>query len=291
MRIYYPAQSSFLKGCEDAIRQNKELLAAGTSICANFSPQGYNDEIRVNIEKTNSVSFWAEWENPDPTRFPARIKAAAYALFRQGCLGEFMISHDIGTLTIQYLDHSIKFSHNDLQIPGTFEMPKKERRNYESSYTPASKPIEYFLEKDINKCIAVAKILYKRFNESDVGIFGQTDMPEEVLPESINKGSSEHLMFITLTVSIDYQRDAPELWKASRLTINDKDTRWIYVPKEVLKKSENELIDAMQKYKLSRKPIKDALEIWKPVSKSFHDFFNSDPRNLLKESNYNALKL
>jgi hypothetical protein len=150
---------------------------------------------------------------------------------------------------------------------------------------------EYNLEKDVERCKAVAKILYTRFNNSNEGIFGHTDMPEEILPESVKEGSYEHLMFITLTVSIDYQRDALDLWKASRQTTNDRDTRWIYSPKEVLKKSDNELINAMQKYKLSKKPIKDSLEIWKPVSKSFYALFESDPRKLLEECNYDALEV
>jgi hypothetical protein len=43
------------------------------------------------------------------------------------------------------------------------------------------------------------------------GIHGKNDMPEDVLPHSIKRGSLEHLLFITLTVSIDYQRDAEAL--------------------------------------------------------------------------------
>jgi hypothetical protein len=38
------------------------------------------------------------------------------------------------------------------------------------------------------------------------GILGQTEMPEDILPPEIGKGSLEHILFITLTVSIDYQR-------------------------------------------------------------------------------------
>ena len=114
-------------------------------------------------------------------------------------------------------------------------------------------------------------------------------MPEELLPKSVKKGSYKHLMFITLTVSIDYQRDASELWKASRHTIDTKNTLWIYSPEEVLRRTDNELVTAMQKYGLSKKPIKDSLRIWKPICKSFYELFNSDPRILLKECNYDAL--
>ena len=103
MRIYYPTRSRFLNGCEDAIRQNKKVLLTGTSISVMFSPQGYNGKIRVRIEKTNPTTFWADWESSDPTRFPVRIKAATYALFRMGVYGEFIISHETGILMIRYL--------------------------------------------------------------------------------------------------------------------------------------------------------------------------------------------
>lgn len=146
------------------------------------------------------------------------------------------------------------------------------------------------LTKDIEKAKKVAEILYNNWH-SEKGIFGNKDMPEEVLPETIEKGSYEHLMFITLTVSIDYLRDAPTLWNASRKTINDKETKWIYYPNEVMKRSDEELIKAMQKYKLSKKPKKDSLDIWKKVCKSFYELYNSNPINFLKEYDYDALRI
>ena len=41
-------------------------------------------------------------------------------------------------------------------------------------------------------------------------------MPEDTLPDGAGKGSREHLLFITLTAAVDYQRDAHQLWEASR---------------------------------------------------------------------------
>jgi hypothetical protein len=103
MDIKYPSRSKFLKACEEAIRKNKKALLSGIPISVRFSPQGYNGEIQVKIEKTNSTTFWADWESADPTRFPARIKAAACALFREECYGVFTITHKSGILTIRYL--------------------------------------------------------------------------------------------------------------------------------------------------------------------------------------------
>lgn len=52
----------------------------------------------------------------------------------------------------------------------------------------------------------LAKLLYTTFRSE--GIHGQSAMPEDLLPEGVARGSREHLLFITLTVAIDYQRDA-----------------------------------------------------------------------------------
>ena len=40
-------------------------------------------------------------------------------------------------------------------------------------------------------------------------------MPD-ILPEGVEGGSLEHVLFITLTVSLDYMRDAPTLWESAR---------------------------------------------------------------------------
>jgi len=49
------------------------------------------------------------------------------------------------------------------------------------------------------------------------GIFGTTEMSEDALPRGIKRGSLEHVLFITLTVSIDHQREAHSLCENSIL--------------------------------------------------------------------------
>jgi len=112
MEIPCSTWSNFLEEIEDALLENRDTLLLGTPLTIRFSPKGYNGRIRVNIDRANSATFWADWESPDPTRFPARIKAAASALFRQGCFGEYLISHETGILTIQSLG-SINVSKTD----------------------------------------------------------------------------------------------------------------------------------------------------------------------------------
>lgn len=148
---------------------------------------------------------------------------------------------------------------------------------------------------DSEKSKQVAIILYEKFN-SDEGIFDHNVMPEDLLPtwcselskSGIKRGSYEHLMFITLVVSIDYQRNADQLWDAGRKTFEDERTRWLFNPNEVVKKSHSEIVQAMKMHKLAKKPQKDT-SIWFNVSKSLFEAYESDPKNLIEQCNNDAL--
>ena len=135
----------------------------------------------------------------------------------------------------------------------------------------------------------MAVILCEKFN-SDEGIFGHNVMSADLLPRGIRRGSYEHLMFYTLVISIDYQRNSVQLWNAGIKTFEDEETRWLFIPKELINKSFNEIKSAMKVHRLAKKPNQDA-EIWSTVSKSFFEIYDSDPMNLIKECDYDAWKL
>ena len=132
-----------------------------------------------------------------------------------------------------------------------------------------------------------ARLLFDAF--SSTGIHGSKEMPEDVLPD-LEFGSLEHILFITLTVSIDYQRDAADLWESGRKTFNDPTTRYLFNPKIISETPFPTIMRDMQKYKLSRKPQKDA-EIWSTVAISFCNKWQGDPRNFLADSNWHALRI
>lgn len=131
----------------------------------------------------------------------------------------------------------------------------------------------------------VAKLLYNLF--STVGIHGRNDMPEDIMPKGVIRESLEQLIFITLTVSIDYQRDAIALWNASRKTFEDPETRYLFDPKALHENLPRKIIEDMQKYGLSKKPQKDAY-IWRMVGVTFYKKWNGDPRNFLQSCNWDA---
>lgn len=131
----------------------------------------------------------------------------------------------------------------------------------------------------------VAELLYNSFTTK--GIHGRTDMPEDITPNSVIRGSLDYIFFITLTVSIDYQRDAPSLWESSRKTFDDPETRYLFDPKLLHETPFRKISEDMQKYKLSKKPQKDAY-IWRTVGVTFYKKWRGDPRNFLQDCNWNS---
>jgi len=122
------------------------------------------------------------------------------------------------------------------------------------------------------------------------GVLSNTELPESKPPEGIVRGTYEHIMFLTLSVSIDYQRSASDLWNAARKTWEDEDTRWIFFPGEIKKKDLDDLISSLAKHKLSKKKEKDA-KIWRTVAISFLELFDGDPRKMFEELDYDARRI
>jgi hypothetical protein len=141
---------------------------------------------------------------------------------------------------------------------------------------------------DIDKGKKAAELLYNCF--SGQGIFGHNEMPEDLLPSNVVPGSLEHIMFITLTVSIDYQRDAISLWEASRKTFEDIETRYLYSPIALHETKNEKIVEDMNKYGLSKKHKQDAW-IWKTVGVTFYKKWEGNPVNFLKHYNHDAQKI
>ena len=139
---------------------------------------------------------------------------------------------------------------------------------------------------DNEKGTKVGQLLYHSF--ATVGIHGHKDMPEDITPTGVERGSLQHVLFVTLTVSIDYQRDAPSLWEVSRQTFQDPETRYLFDPGQLHQIAFQKIAKDMQKYKLSKKPQKDA-NIWRTVALTFHDKWKDDPRNFLRDCNWDSL--
>jgi hypothetical protein len=102
MDIPYVDRSGFLEACERAIRLSRGSLSTGHVIRVELDADtpGYAGRVIVEIRADDRSGFGTDWEASDPTRFPARIRAAATGLYNCGCFGRFAISHREGVVEI-----------------------------------------------------------------------------------------------------------------------------------------------------------------------------------------------
>ena len=100
MKIKYAARSQFTNICINAIEEQSQELLNGNEIRIFLKNGGYDNKIIVEIDNNDKVFFDTNWNNLDPTRFPARIKATATALLHLNHIGKFEISHNNGLLII-----------------------------------------------------------------------------------------------------------------------------------------------------------------------------------------------
>ena len=121
------------------------------------------------------------------------------------------------------------------------------------------------------------------------GVFAEFPFsPEYTLPSGMKKGSEEQLLFITLTVSIDYMRDAEQLWKQSCQAWTNPENKWIFNPRDVVENGLEALIEFFKRIK-DRRPTKDA-KIWYTICKKLLEF-NGSVYKLLEKLNFDALNI
>lgn len=118
-------------------------------------------------------------------------------------------------------------------------------------------------------------ILYAMWKQ---GLLGGEVMPEDSNP-GLSQESLENYLYFTLPMALNYQRNSYELWKAANSTYQDKETRFVFFPKEVLNHSFFEVQTALTKYKVALQKNKQT-EIWIALCQTFVDFFDGDIRKL-----------
>lgn len=141
------------------------------------------------------------------------------------------------------------------------------------------------ISANIEKGRQLAPLLHTAFRTT--GILGHHDMPEDRPPAGVETGAREHILFLTLTVSIDYQRDAYALWQSARRTYEDPETRYLFDPAALHEAPYAQVLADLQKHGLSKKHRADAT-IWRTVGVSFYKKWGGDPRNFLADCGYDG---
>ena len=103
MKIPYPTRSEFIDTLREGVKLGRSRLEEGHSIEVALKPGGYQGKWSVIIHPDDSKEFTVVGTMKDPTRFPQRIRVAAWALFEERIYGRFVIEldHESGIVTIE----------------------------------------------------------------------------------------------------------------------------------------------------------------------------------------------
>jgi len=101
------------------------------------------------------------------------------------------------------------------------------------------------------------------------GKLGQTIMPEDSNPGFSPAQQEERLVYFTLPMALNYQRDSYKLWQSVLQTYKDKKTKKVFSIKESALLEEQPLREMLLKYKLALQPNKH-IATWHKLSKTIH---------------------
>ena len=137
-------------------------------------------------------------------------------------------------------------------------------------------------EEIISKC----KILLDAYHS---GKLGYMKMPEDSSPDFSKEDKEVRLVYFTLPMSLNYQRDSYKLWESVLKTFNDPETRIVFDVKSSANLSEEQLRDHLMKYKIALQPNKH-IATWQKIAKTISENWGGIG-NLLKSADYDFLKL
>jgi len=119
------------------------------------------------------------------------------------------------------------------------------------------------------------------------GALGNCRMPEDSHP--IFPDAESQLVYFTLPMSLNYQRDSYKLWEAALNTFNDKETRSIFDVKESATMSSDMLRSHLLKHKVALQPNKH-VQTWQAIAKTIFERWGSIT-NLVKATDADYTKL
>lgn len=122
------------------------------------------------------------------------------------------------------------------------------------------------------------------------GLLGGERMPEDARPESIEIDSFDNYHFLTLPMSLNYQRNSYTLWESAAKTYNDEECNDVFNPEAVTKMTTEELREKLLKHKVALQPNKH-IDTWQRISSALCDLSSGDVRKLIKENSSDVVKI
>lgn len=132
-------------------------------------------------------------------------------------------------------------------------------------------------EKEKQEVVGRVRKLVELFK---AGVLGGERMPEDSNP-NLKKCSDENLLYFTLPMALNYQRNSYKLWESALLTWQDDDTRDVFYPEKVLKMSDAQLSKKLVKYKVALQPNKQT-QIWRTLCETFQQNFGGSVKKFFE---------
>ena len=137
-------------------------------------------------------------------------------------------------------------------------------------------------EEIISKC----RILLDAYQS---GKLGYMKMPEDFNPGFSEDEKEIRLVYFTLPMSLNYQRDSYKLWESALETFNDPETKIVFDIKSSTSLNEEQLRKLLLKHKVALQPNKH-IATWQKISKTISENWGSISK-LLESIDYDFLKL
>lgn len=137
--------------------------------------------------------------------------------------------------------------------------------------------------------IAAIQVCKELLEAYKTGKLGQTVMPEDSNPSFKATEVEERLSYFTLPMALNYQRDSYKLWDAALKTFEDSETKFVFDIKEVSSRSEEDVRQALMKYKLALQPNKH-INTWRIIAKTVYENWGSF-KKLIEAADEDFLRL
>jgi len=135
--------------------------------------------------------------------------------------------------------------------------------------------------------LTAARSVRNAFYDPSIRVFGVFNtMPEATCVGGI-AAQLDRILIITMTVAIDYQRDAESLWRLARNLYDDADTRWAFCPSEVMKHTDQEITQTLQSKGSLRYPSND-VSWWRKNAAIWNDRYDGNPLNLFEKCQWDV---
>ncbi|HTK03647.1 MAG TPA: hypothetical protein VL401_02650 [Alphaproteobacteria bacterium] len=129
------------------------------------------------------------------------------------------------------------------------------------------------------------KKLYALFHEGKI-----PTLPQHEVNPNLPKDSKENYLYFTLPPCLNFQRSSPAMWISALATYKDPETKYLFFPELVVKQTREKIQSDLVKHKLALQKNKHT-DIWIAVSKAFNEYFDSDPRELFKQNDWDVIKI